>query len=102
MAQPSDRRALTPDECAALLQVSPSTLVRWIRSGYLPEFVRPGRRPGAGVGKKTYRIWDDDWQAFCDRWTQVGVLPLSPPTPLQIIQTGYDTDGDRRDSEKAV
>ena len=95
VAQPPERRALTLDQCAERLQVSPTLILKFVREGHLKAFVRPGARIGVGVGRKSLRIFEDDFAEFCQRNTQIGVIPSSSPAPpLRLLDSGPVTGTD--------
>ena len=63
------------------------TILRWIRAGFLPAFRSPDAKSGSG--KKTFRVFADDWEMFLRSNTQVGTLTQkSPPLPLRVVDSG--------------
>lgn len=98
--QPVGPVALTVDQCAAQLQIHHSTVEKWIREGHLKAFVRPGKKPGSRPGRKSYRIWPDDWTVFCRRFTMTGVATPAPAPTVVVGAVAAGTDGISRRSRK--
>lgn len=92
LEQPAGPVALTVDQCANQLQLHHGTIEKWIREGHLKAFVRPGKKPGQRAGRKSYRIWPDDWAAFCRRFTMTGIVavPASLTVATRAVATGPD------------
>jgi excisionase family DNA binding protein len=60
------KKALSLRQAAALLNISHTTLLLWIRDGEGPKvFIKNGSR-------KTYRIMADDWDDFINRRSRGG------------------------------
>jgi excisionase family DNA binding protein len=92
---------LTVAQAAAQIQVSADTVERWIKEGHIRAFVRPGLKPGQTPGKRTYRIWADDWKLFLRRQTMTGVIAVVAAPPVVVSSTAVGPDGvSRRKAKK--
>jgi len=97
---PSASGVLTVAQAAAQLQVSTDSVERWIKEGHLRAFVRPGLKPGQTPGKRTYRIWADEWRTFLRRQTMTGSIAPVVANPLVVLPTAAGPDGISRRNRK--
>lgn len=91
-----EAEAFTVEQVAVKLQLSADTVLRWIREGHLRAFVRPGQKAGVGRGKKAYRIWKTDWDAFARRNSGVAVARETETANAVISSDSRGTDGVKR------
>jgi hypothetical protein len=74
-------------DAAKLADVSEDMVMRWITAGHLRVFVPPGHKIGDGQrGPKSVRILMDDWRAFIEAHTTVGMGTRVDEKPRTIAR----------------